>query len=127
MDVVLKVHEEQLFEHGGSQGIRDAGLLESALARPRNLWVYEQAEIPRMGAAYAFGVVRNHPFVDGNKRTGFVAMALFLWNNGLRLKANQPEAIAAMLELAEGTLPEAALALWVRDRAVSEPFPPSGS
>ena len=127
LEVLLEIHDEQLQEHGGSAGIRDRNLLESALARPKNQYVYSESSLPELAAAYAFGIARNHPFVDGNKRTAFIAMALFLWTNGFRLVTTQTEAIAAMLELASGTLPEAALALWVRDRVVSEPFPPSES
>ncbi len=110
------IHDEQLAEHGGAEGIRDAGLLESALARPRNLFAYGEADICALAAAYAAGIVRNHPFVDGNKRTGFLAAYSFLAVNGLELDAPEAEAVVMALDLASGEMPEEGFAAWLRDR-----------
>lgn len=110
------LHAEGLALFGGAAGLRDAGLLESALARPENLHAYAgDADICRLAAAYAAGIARNHPFVDGNKRAAFAAMGVFLKLNGLNLVAPQQVATAAMLDLAAGDLPEEALAAWLRD------------
>lgn len=114
--VVLAVHDEQLAEHGGATGLRDRGLLESALARPRNLAAYdEEAGVAALAAAYAFGIARNHPFLDGNKRTALVVLELFLELNGHALGADDAACVATMLRLASGDLEEAALAAWVRE------------
>lgn len=111
------IHDEQLAEHGGAPGLRDPGLLESALARPRNLFGYEGETDPcALAAAYAAGLVRNHPFVDGNKRTGFLAAYTFLLMNGQELVAPEAEAVVMTLGLASGELPEAGYAAWLRDR-----------
>jgi death-on-curing protein len=110
------IHDEQLVEHGGAGGIRDAGLLESALARPRNLFAYGEADICALAAAYAAGIVRNHPFVDGNKRTGFLAAYSFLAVNGLELDAPEAEAVVMTLGLASGEMPEQGFAAWLHDR-----------
>jgi death-on-curing protein len=115
--IIVALHDVQLVRHGGAGGIRDAGLLESALARPRNLHAYGEAELYVLAAAYAYGIVRNHPFVDGNKRTGFVTAALFLQENGLRLTAPEAEAVVMTLGLASGEMPEEGFAAWFRDRA----------
>jgi len=114
-EVVLAIHKRQLAEHGGAVGIRDAGLLESALARPKNLFAYAENEVmfSQLAAAYAFGIARNHPFVDGNKRTAFVVAMLFLRLNGYTLAASQEEKHRTFLALAEGRLDEAALATWL--------------
>lgn len=117
--VVLAIHEAQLAEHGGIAGIRDEGLLASALARPLNLEAYgEDVDAAAPAAAYAFGVARNHPFLDGIKRTAFVVMELFLNLNGWRLDAEDGECISTMLALASGELGEKALAAWVRKHLV---------
>jgi death on curing protein len=113
--VVLAVHEEQLAQHGGMPGIRDENLLESALARPRNLYAYGNPTLVELGAAYAASITRNHPFLDGNKRTGFLAMFIFLARNGVELTATQAEASAAMLALAEGSIAEDQLVRWIED------------
>lgn len=113
-DVILTVHDEQLAEHGGAGGIRDAGLLESALARPQNLFAYGDPDLADPAAAYAFAIVKNHPFVDGNKRTGFVAAELFLALNGYDLAADDQACVLTMLALAAGELEEGALSAWVR-------------
>ena len=115
--IIVAIHDVQLVRHGGAGGIRDAGLLESALARPRNRHAYGEAELYALAAAYAYGIVRNHPFVDGNKRTGFVTAALFLQENGLRLTAPEAEAVVMTIGLASGEMPEEGFAAWFRDRA----------
>jgi death on curing protein len=115
LDVVLAIHEEQLAEHGGREGVRDQGLLESALARPMNLAAYGEPDLPALAAALGFGLVRNHPFVDGNKRTAFVAVETFLGLNGLDLTAGDAECVVTMLRLAAGDLPEEGFAAWLRD------------
>ncbi|HSF93987.1 MAG TPA: type II toxin-antitoxin system death-on-curing family toxin [Thermohalobaculum sp.] len=114
--IIVAVHDAQLVRHGGAGGIRDAGLLDSALARPLNLQAYGEDDLCVLAAAYAAGIVRNHPFVDGNKRTAFIAAALFLQENGQRLVAPQGEAVVMTLGLASGELPEAGFAAWLRDR-----------
>ncbi len=114
--IVVALHDVQLVRHGGAGGIRDAGLLESALARSRNLYSYGETDHCVLAAAYASGIVRNHPFVDGNKRTAFVTAALFLQENGLRLTAPEAEAVVMTLGLASGEMPEEGFAAWLRDR-----------
>ncbi len=117
--VVDAMHGEQLREHGGSPGVRDSGLIESALARPRQRFAYdEDADLPRLAAAYGFGLVRNHGYVDGNKRVGAAALGVFLLMNGLELEAPEPELVSAMMAVASGDWDEEALAGWVRERAV---------
>jgi death-on-curing protein len=116
-DLALAIHEEQLAEHGGREGVRDSGALGSALARPRNLAAYGEPDASSLAAAYAFGVARNHPFVDGNKRTAWVLARLFLKLNGLRLEFNEAEAVLVMLSLAAGEITESELADWFRQRA----------
>jgi len=112
----LLLHSETLAEHGGLQGVRDYGLLESALARPRNLHSYEpKSDLAALAAAYAFGLARNHPFFDGNKRAAFLAIGLFLRINHRELTADPVEAIAVILKLAEGGLNEPELAEWIRN------------
>lgn len=115
-DVVRAIHLRQLAEHGGAQGIRDVGLLESALARPKNLWAYSDPapDLAALAASYAFGVVKNHPFVDGNKRTGFVLLRTFLLLNGHDLKASREEKYLKFVSLASGAIEEVGLADWVR-------------
>ena len=112
--VVWAVHEAQLAEHGGSAGVRDAGLLVSALARPLNLAAYGEADAPALAAAYGFGIARNHPFIDGNKRTAFVCCEHFLALNGQQLIADDALCVRTMLALAAGDLPEADFAAWLR-------------
>jgi len=116
-DAVRAMHKRQIAEHGGDAGVRDLGLLESALARPRNIEVYEpQADIARLAAAYGFGIARNHPFVDGNKRIALVAMRTFLALNRYRLDATHADKYTAILSLAEGSLTKTELAEWLRQR-----------
>ena len=112
--VVLAAHDEELAEHGGDQGVRDQGLLESALARPKNLAAYGEPDVAALAAAYAFGIAKNHPFVDGNKRTALVALELFLDQNGYELAADDVQCVLIVLALAEGKLPERELAQWIR-------------
>ncbi len=115
-DRVLAIHRRQIAEHGGSDGVRDMGLLESALARPLNLHAYEpDSDIAALAAAYGFGIVKNHPFIDGNKRTGYVAMEWFLVRNGHTLIATPEEKYLTILTLASGDLSEEELAQWLRD------------
>lgn len=113
--VVLAMHDRLLAEHGGSAGIRDEGLLESALARPRQLFAYSDPDLATLAATYVAGIVRNHPFVDGNKRTGFMTGYVFLARNGLQLIAPEAEATQAVLSLAAATINEEAFAGWIRD------------
>ncbi len=113
--VVLAVHDRQLAEHGGGSGIRDAGLLDSALARPQHASAYDEPDLCTLAALYAGGIVRNHPFVDGNKRTAFLAAYIFLGRNGLRLIAPEDDAARQMIALAAGDLAEDAFAAWLRD------------
>ena len=112
--VMLAVHEEQLAEHGGGSGVRDQGLFESALSRPLNLAAYGDPDVAALAAAYGFGLARNHPFVDGNKRTAFVAVELFLALNGWDLMANDAPCVLTMLALAGGDLSEDEFAQWLR-------------
>jgi death-on-curing protein len=112
--VVLAIHDAQLAEHGGRAGLRDAGLLESALARPRNLFLHEAPDIAALAARYAYGLSRNHPSVDGSKRVSLVCAELFLALNGYELLADDAATFTIWLELAEGMLDEAALAGWLR-------------
>ena len=112
---LILLHGETLAEHGGLPGLRDEGALEASLARPRHQHAYEpQSELPRLAAAYCFGIVRNHPFNDGNKRAGFLALGLFLARNGRELTADPVEAIAVVLRLADGKMKELALAAWIK-------------
>lgn len=113
--IILAVHEEQLAQHGGGVGLRDEGLLESALARAENLAAYNpDADAAALAAAYAFGIAKNHPFIDGNKRTAFVAMELFLMDNGFVLTASDEDALMTMLQLAAGEMGEEEYAGWIR-------------
>ncbi len=114
LSVILAVHEEQLAEHGGAGGIRDAGLLDSALAKPCNLASYGNPDAADLAAAYGLGLAKNHPFIDGNKRTAFVALELFLALNGWELTADDAGCVLTMLAMASGELNEAGLAAWVR-------------
>lgn len=112
--VVDAIHADLLRTHGGLPGLRDDVGLESALARPRQRWSMDpQADLNVIAAAYAFGIVRNHPFNDANKRVGFVAMAVFLGLNGVRLVAGEGDVVAVMIGLADGSLDESALAVWI--------------
>ena len=114
---VLAIHAEQIAEHGGAPGLRDEGLLESALARPRQRAAYAASDAAELAAAYGYGIVRNHPFVDGNTRTGFVAAVTFLLLNGGTFLASEGEVAVAFEQLAGGALTESQLADWFRDHA----------
>lgn len=113
--VLLLLHDESLAEHGGASGLRDEGLLDSALARPLNLVAYGQPDAAALAAAYGVGLAKNHPFVDGNKRAAFLAVGLFLALNGNRLTASQAAATVAVFQLAAGELSEEAFAAWLRE------------
>jgi death-on-curing protein len=113
--MIVAIHDEQLAIHGGASGLRDDGMLESALDRPRNRWAYESAELAELAAAYAFGIARNHPFVDGNKRTALLALYTFLGVNGYDFVVAEAEAAAIILALAAGEVSEESLARWIRD------------
>ncbi len=114
-DLILDIHNRQLAEHGGGVGVRDEGLLESALARPQNLFAYGESDPAAPAGVYAFGIAKNHPFVDGNKRTAFVACELFLAANGFDLVASDEDCLAMMLSLAASEIDEAEFAAWLRD------------
>ncbi len=114
--VVDAIHNDQLREHGGLPGVRDENVLESALARPQQKWHYARdMDIPTLAAAYGFGLVRNHPYRDGNKRIGFLAMVTFLGVNGYELTATDAEVVAEILSLAAGDVSEDDFAAWVRE------------
>lgn len=112
---VLAIHDEQIAEHGGLAGLRDQSLLISALARPRNLAAYSSPDIADLAAAYASGIARNHAFLDGNKRTAWVVAEAFLLKNGYELAANDQDGVVTMLAVADGSMPEAQLASWIRE------------
>jgi death-on-curing protein len=113
---LMLLHGESLAEHGGGSGLRDEGLLESALARPEHLAAYGQADAADLAACYGFGIARNHPFVDGNKRAAFLSVGLFLYLNGWRLRANQADATLTVLAVASGDITESEFAGWLRER-----------
>jgi death-on-curing protein len=113
-EVIIAVHEMQLAEHGGLAGVRDVGLLDLALSRAPNLAAYGEADAAALAAAYGYGLSRNHPFIDGNKRTGFVAAELFLNLNGFELDATDADCVITMLSLAAGEVSEDAFAGWLR-------------
>jgi death-on-curing protein len=112
--LILAIHDEQLAEHGGSAGVRDEGLLESALARPLNRAGYGEPDLSELAAVYAIGLVRNHPFIDGNKRTGFAALFMFLALNGADFEPPEVDATIAVLRLASGDLNDDDFIAWVR-------------
>lgn len=121
-EVLIAVHEAQLAEHGGSPGTRDLGLFQSALARPENLATYglpdgTPPDVGDLAAAYGYGISRNHPFIDGNKRTGFVAAELFLCLNGQQLVAEDADCVLTMLAVAAGDISETDFAAWLRRHA----------
>jgi death on curing protein len=118
--MIRAIHTSQVQEHGGSLGLRDKGLLDSALDRPRNRFHYEpEADLIDLAASYGFGLARNHPFVDGNKRVAFQAMYVFLGLNGLRIDAEEPEVVRIILALAAGELQERDLVEWLRQHTAS--------
>lgn len=116
---VEAIHTATVRDEGGSFGLRDEGLLESALARPRNRWEYEPgSSVFALAAAYAYGVIKNHPFVDGNKRVGLACAGVFLLLNGHELDAPEPEAVLVIRDMASGELGEKELVAWLKDRSV---------
>jgi death-on-curing protein len=116
--VVDAIHNDQLREHGGLPGVRDENILESALARAKQKWHHaELTDVPALAAAYAFGLVKNHPYRDGNKRIGFLAMVTFLGLNGYDFSATDAEVVAEILALADGTVSEEAFASWIREHS----------
>ena len=116
-DVILAYHDLLLARHGGASGIRDAGLLDSALGRPLNLFHYEKPTLYDLAASYAFGLIKNHPFVDGNKRIGFATAVLFLEINGLKFIATEVDAVLKTLALAASEMEEAAFASWLESNS----------
>ena len=120
---LVLLHGESLATHGGREGMRDEGLLDSALMRPKNILAYADADNPpdaaALAASYGVGLAKNHPFVDGNKRAAFLAVGLFLYLNGLRLQATQTDATLTMLAIAAGDITEEAFAAWLREHAVA--------
>lgn len=116
VEEVVALHERQIARFGGPPGLRDRGGFESALGRARNKWEYEGCDLAALAAAHAFGLARNHPFVDGNKRAAFVAMMLFLRKNGVRFAPPPAEATRIVIDLAAGSVSEESLARWIRDR-----------
>jgi death-on-curing protein len=115
VELVIAIHERQLREFGGPPGLRDLGLLESALGRPKNLWAYEGGDLAVLAAAYAFGIARNHPFVDGNKRAALLSIVTFLGLNGIDFAADEAEAAVIIRDLAAGQVDQENLARWIRD------------
>jgi len=118
LTIVLVIHEEQIAEHGGSSGVRDQGLLSSALDRPKNIAAYEpdkQSDLARLAAAYGYGIAKNHPFIDGNKRTALVVTETFLNLNGLALLADDATCVAVIEAIADGTMKEEKFARWIRE------------
>jgi death on curing protein len=123
LDAMLAVHEEQLAEHGGTPGIRDIGLLESALARPKNLAAYgdHEPDAVTLAASYAIAIIRNHPFVDGNKRVGLIAAELFLALHGYELVADDADCVVTFLKLASGEITDEGFTEWLRSNS-SRPY-----
>ena len=117
-ETIIAIHQRQIAEHGGGEGLRDEGLLSSTLARPQNIFAYGKPppDLASLAAAYAYGLARNHPFVDGNKRTALIAARTFLLLNGTNLEAGQDEKFLTFQRLAEGSLTEEELANWIRER-----------
>jgi death-on-curing protein len=118
IEEAMAIHERLLEEHGGLAGVRDPALLESALARPRHRFAYGESDLFAVAAAYADGIVNNHPFLDGNKRTGFVAAALFLESNGFRFNAPEEQAVLMTVGLADKSIPAEQYAQWLKDNSV---------
>jgi len=121
LDMVHAIHNRQLAEHGGLEGVRDGGAIESALARPRNLAAYGEPDIAALAAAYGYGTARNHGFADGNKRTAWVTLRLFVADNGSRLELDPLDAVRTMEAVAAGSMSEEALSAWVRQHIAKKP------
>lgn len=120
-ELVIAFHDEQLREFGGPTGLRDRSMLESALGRPQNKWAYGEADLAALAAAYAFGIARNHPFVDGNKRASLLAIITFLGLNGVDFIADQGAAVVMIQSLAAGEIDEDGLTRWIRDSLAGAP------
>jgi death on curing protein len=118
-DAVLVVHDRQIELFGGQYGLRDAGLLDSAIARPKNFYFYENADIIRLSAAYGYGICQNHPFIDGNKRTAFVIAIAFLKTNGFKFQSSQVDVVLTMENLAGSILSEDAFIDWLKNYTTS--------
>ena len=118
-EIVDMLHDQRLAQHGGLSGMNNEHLIESALARPQNLYVHVGGDLPRLAAAYAFGLAKNHGYRDANKRTAFAACAVFLYVNGLQLEADEREVVVTMLELATNAITEEAFAEWLREHVTS--------
>lgn len=116
----IAIHARQLRRFGGAPGLRDEGMLRSALERPVNKWTYEQAQLPELAAAYAFGLAKNHAFIDGNKRIAFMAMMIFLRRNGIAFAPDPAQATTVILALAAGEVSETSLTRWIRDHWPSQ-------
>lgn len=114
------IHDDQIATHGGAYGLLNAGMLESALGRPQNLHVYEQADLFALAAAYGYGISKNHAFIDGNKRTAFMVMFTFLQANGWRLVVPEPEVVVTMQQVAAGIVTETLLADWLRENSQAD-------
>ncbi len=117
LSVVLAIHEQQIAEHGGSLGIRDLGMIESALGRPQNLLLYNDPDIFDLAAAYGYGLAQNHGFIDGNKRTAYVATRLFLILNGYDISASAVDKVVTFEKVGKGEIDQAALASWLRSHS----------
>jgi death-on-curing protein len=127
LEAVLLIHQEQLEEHGGTAGTRDLAGIESALAKPKNLFAYEQPRLVDLAAGYAAGLCQNHGFVDGNKRISFLAAYVFLFQNGFEIEATQAEVVAAVLELTEHKLTQLQFANWLAEHIAAVELPQSAS
>lgn len=121
IDLIIAIHDEQLEQFGGPSGLRDRGLLESALARPLNQYAYGKDDLAALAAAYGFGLAKNHPFVDGNKRTALLAIVTFLGLNGREFTASEAEAAVTMLGVASGEIDEEELARWIGANVIDSP------
>ena len=117
LSVVLAIHEQQIAEHGGLSGIRDLGMIESALGRPKNLLLYNDPDIFDLAAAYGYGLAQNHGFIDGNKRTAYVVTRLFLIQNGYDIRATGVEKVSTFVKVGQGRIDQPALASWLRSHS----------
>jgi len=120
-DQAIAIHSRQLRRFGGAPGLRDEGMLRSALERPVNKWRYEQSDLPERAAAYAYGLAKNHAFVDGNKRIAFMSMMIFLARNGVSFEPDAAQSTSIILSLAAGEISEQSLSRWIRDNWPAEP------
>jgi len=116
-DAVLVIHDRQIELFGGQYGLRDEGLLDSAITRPKNFYFYQDADITRLSAAYGYGICQNHPFIDGNKRTAFVVLVAFLKTNGYKFHASQLDVVSVMKDLADDKISEETLTAWIKEHS----------